>query len=197
MTKRGSNQFLLLFLRPGAKLGWTIGGAAALLALAALGAVKVAPALQESAWQQALGGEPARSWPWEATPPANPSPVPRLGLSAALNEETAPQVEIAPAATRPGKRIEPTRLELGDVAIGDRITVTTADGASRDYRVTGRKVVGDPHLAEGDSVAPAGGDVSPVTCWSRDLIAGTLRLIIEATGVDQPKQPHPSAEQKL
>ncbi|HZP10411.1 hypothetical protein [Methyloceanibacter sp.] len=197
MTKRGSSQFLLLFLRPSAKLGWKIGGAAALVALAAVAIAGFAPALQESAWQQALAGEPSQAWPWEATHPAKDSGVPRLGLSAAVNEETVPQVEIAPAPARTGKSVERSRLELGDVAIGDRITVTTADGASRDYRVTGRKVVGDPHLAEGDSTAPTGGEVSPVTCWSRDLIAGTLRLIIEATGVDQPRDTHPSAEQKL
>ena len=105
-------------------------------------------------------------------------------------------MEIAPSAPRQGKDARPSRLQLGDVAIGDRITVTTADGSSRDYRVTGRKVV-DPHLAEGDSVAPTGGEVSPVTCWPLDVVSGSLRLIIQATGVDQPKAPHPSAEQKL
>ncbi len=196
MTKRGSNQVLLLFLRPGTRLGWKIGGALGLFALAALGAAKLAPALHESAWRQALAGQPSQAWPWEAAQSTKQSAVPRLGLSAALNDEM-PQVEIAPAPPRLGKGVERSRLELGDVAIGDRITVTTADGASRDYRVTGRKVVGDPHLADGDSVAPTGGEVSPVTCWSRDLVAGTLRLIIEATGVDRPKEPAPSAEQKL
>ncbi len=197
MTKRGSNQLLLLFFRPRLRLGWKIGGTVGLIALASLGAAELAAALHERAWKQALADKPAQAWPWQAAQQAEPGAVLQLGLSAALNEETVPQVEIAPAAPRPGKRAEQSRLELGDVAIGDRITVTTADGASRDYRVTGRKVVGDPHLAEGDSVAPTGGEVSPVTCWSRDLLAGTLRLIIEATGVDQPKTPLPSAEQKL
>jgi hypothetical protein len=167
----------------------------ALIALTALGAAKFAPVLHESAWKRALAGEPSQAWPWEDAQTAKQAVVPSLGLSAAFND-TIPPVEIAPSAPRQGKDAKPSRFQLGDVAIGDRITVTTADGSSRDYRVTGRKVV-DPHLAEGDSVAPTGGEVSPVTCWPLDLVDGTLRLIIQATGVDQPKAPHPSAEQKL
>ena len=194
MTKRGSNQFLLLFLRPSVRLG--IGAITALVALALVAAAEFAPLLHQSAWKQALAGQSLqKAWPWEGTEPAKQSGVPRLGLSAALND-TIPQVEIAPSAPRQGKDARPSRLQLGDVAIGDRITVTAADGSSRDYRVTGRKVV-DPHLAEGDSVAPTGGEVSPVTCWPLDLVDGSLRLIIQATGVDRPKAPHPSAEQKL
>ncbi len=196
MTKRGSNQFLLLFLRPSVRLGLRIGAITALVALALVAVAQVAPMLRQSAWKQALAGEPLQSaWPWENTAPAKQSGVPRLGLSAALND-TVPQVEIAPSAPRQGNDAKPSRLQLGDVAIGDRITVTAADGSSRDYRVTGRKVV-DPHLAEDDSVAPTGGKVSPVTCWPLDAVAGSLRLIIQATGVDQPKAPHPSVEQKL
>jgi hypothetical protein len=196
MTKRGSSQFLLLFLRPGVRLGWRILGAAALIAVASLATAEFAPLLHQSAWKQALAGEPSqKAWPWEAAEPTKQSGVPILGLSAALND-TIPQVEIAPSAPRQGKDVKPSRLQLGDVAIGDRITVTASDGSSRDYRVTGRKVV-DPHLAEGDSVAPTGGEVSPVTCWPLDLVDGSLRLIIQATGVDRPKAPHPSAEQKL
>ena len=196
MTKRGSNQFLLLFLHPSVRLGLRIGGAATLIALASLATAEFAPLLHQSAWKQALAGEPLQKpWPWEAAEPGEQSGVPRLGLSAALND-TIPQVEIAPSAPRQGKDAKPSPLQLGDVAIGDRITVTAADGSSRDYRVTGRKVV-DPHLAEGDSVAPTGGEVSPVTCWPLDLVGGSLRLIIQATGVDRPKAPHPSAEQKL
>ena len=196
MTKRGSSQFLLLFLRPSVRLGCRIGGTAALIALTALGAAKFAPVLHESAWQRALVGEPSQAWPWEDTQASNHAAVSRLGLSAALNE-TIPQMEIAPATPRQGKDAKSSRLQLGDVAIGDRITVTASDGSSRDYRVTGRKVVGDPHLAEGDSVAPTGGEVSPITCWPLDVVDGTLRLIIQATGVDRPKAPHSSPEQKL
>ena len=195
MTKRGSSQFLLLFLRPRLRLGWRIGGAFALIAIGSL-AAKFAPALHESAWKHALAGEPSQAWPWENAQAINQTTVPRLGLSAAFNE-TIPQVEIAPTAPKQNKDSQSSRLELGDVAVGDRITVTTADGSSRDYRVTGRKVVGDPHLAEGDSVAPSGGKVSPAACWPLDAMAGSLRLIIQATGLDQPETPQPGAQQKL
>jgi sortase (surface protein transpeptidase) len=84
---------------------------------------------------------------------------------------------------------------LGDVAIGDRITVTAADGSSHVYRVTGRRVV-DPHLADTDP-GLTGGEVSAVTCWPLGpLVAGSLRLIIQATQVD-PARPAPMSEQKL
>jgi hypothetical protein len=196
MTKRGSSQFLLLFFHPSTQFGWKIGGAVALIALALSAGAGLIPVLTQSAWKHALADETSqRAWPWEGTSPVEQTAVSRLGLSAALND-AIPQVEIAPSAPQQGKDAHPSRLQLGDVAIGDRITVTAADGSSRDYRVTGRKVV-DPHLAEGDSVAPTGGEVSPVTCWPLDVVSGSLRLIIQATGVDQPKAPHPSAEQKL
>jgi sortase (surface protein transpeptidase) len=116
-------------------------------------------------------------------------------LSAALNEGS-PEVEITSSEPQHDRGDHLSRQQLGDVAIGDRITVTGADGSSRDYRVTGRKVV-DPHLAEGDSVAPTGGTVSTITCWPLDAVTNSLRLIIQATRVDQPKVPQRSAEQKL
>jgi hypothetical protein len=196
MTKRGSSQFLLLFLRPTMRVGLRIGGALALIALITLAGTGLAPVLHQSAWRHALASDPLpKAWPWQTNSPVAQTKVARLGLSAALNEGT-PEVEIAPSESRQDQNTRSPRRWLGDVAIGDRITVTGPDGASQDYRVTGRKVV-DPHLAEGDSVAPTGGRLSPVTCWPLDAVAGSLRLIIEATGVDQPKAPRPSVEQKL
>ncbi len=196
MTKRGSSQFLLLFLRPTMRFGLRIGGALALIALITLAGAGLAPVLHQSAWKRALASDPLpKAWPWEASSPVAQTEVARLGLSAALNEDT-PEMEIAPSESGHGRNAQSPRRQLGDVAIGDRITVTGADGSSQDYRVTGRKVV-DPHLAEGDGVAPTGGKLSPVTCWPLDVMAGSLRLIIQATGVDQPKAPRPSVEQKL
>jgi hypothetical protein len=178
------------------RFGWRIGGALALIAVIALGGTTLAPVLHQSAWTHALASDPLpKAWPWETASPVAQTEVARLGLSAALNEST-PEVEIAPSESQRGQNAQPPRRRLGDVAVGDRITVTGADGSSQDYRVTGRKVV-DPHLAEGDGVAPTGGKLSPVTCWPLDAVAGSLRLIIEATGVGQPKAPRPSVEQKL
>jgi hypothetical protein len=196
MAKRGSSQFLLLFLRPAVRLGSRIGGALALIALTAYAGAGLAPVLHQSAWKRALASDPLpKTWPWETSSPLAPTDVARLGLSAAVNEG-APEVEIAPSESSRSQNAQATRRQLGDVAVGDRITVTSADGSSQDYRVTGRKVL-DPHLAEGDSVGPTGGKLSPVTCWPLDAVAGSLRLIIEATGVDRPKAPRPSVEQKL
>ena len=92
-------------------------------------------------------------------------------------------------------RQEP-RARFSEVGIGDRITVTSVDGASRVYRVTGRGVV-DPHLAETDSATP---DIDPtlVTCLPLDpLLASSLRLVIQATRVEPPAPPEPRPEQKL
>jgi hypothetical protein len=77
------------------------------------------------------------------------------------------------------------------VGVGDRITVTAADGSSRVYRIAGRKVV-DPHLAETES-GPADDDDALVSC----LWAKSLRLVIQATKVDPPARENPRPEQKL
>ena len=66
-------------------------------------------------------------------------------------KETNPgQATVNPVA---GQDPHLPRTKLSEIGVGDHITVTTSDGASRDYRVTGRKVV-DPHLA--DQSGPAG-----------------------------------------
>ena len=89
-----------------------------------------------------------------------------------------------------------SRASLGDVGVGDRITVTSADGSSHVYRVTGRKVV-DPHLSESDA-RKYGADPTLVTCLPLDpLLASSLRLIIQATTIDPPAPPAPRPEQKL
>jgi hypothetical protein len=55
----------------------------------------------------------------------------------------------------------------------------------------------DPHLAETDP-GLTDGEVSPVTCWPLGpLVAGTLRLVIQATQVEQESAPSPETEQKL
>ncbi len=210
MPKRGSVRLLLLFFHPSARLGWRIAAAVALVALVFLaegsGSVQqpgartaLAQLLHQSAWRHALKDEPAQKpWPWEDALVREQSAVPRLGLSAAVLRDASGGADIAPAEPTqgPGAQAEPSRTQLGDVAIGDRITVTTADGLSRVYKVTGRKVV-DPRLAQSDSGAPADGEAAPITCWPLDVMADSLRLVIQATGADKPKPPAPSAEQKL
>ena len=148
MPKRGSVRLLLLFFHPSARLGWRIGAAVALVALAfmAEGSGSVQPGARsalsqlthQSAWRHALKDEPAQKiWPWEDTLARQRNAVPRLGLSAAVLREASGGANIAPAAPRqgPGAPAEPSRAQLGDVAIGDGIPVPTPDNLFRDYRV--------------------------------------------------------------
>ena len=210
MPPRGSAQFLLLFVRSRPRLGWTMGAMACALVLAGLLQVSgefplltrigIAHLLHQSTWQQALVGMPEASpWPWDGSPAATTADVPQLGLSASVTNETntdhagglALDPQHGPDADR-----HASRTKLGEVGVGDRITVTAADGASRDYRVTGRKIF-DPHLAETDS-APLDADATPVTCLPLDpLVANSLRLVIQATALDPPTSPEPGPEQKL
>jgi hypothetical protein len=208
MPKRGSVQFLLLSLRSRAKLGLKVGAAATLALM--LGAVQggedfrlmertgLAKELRQSAWKQALAGQSQQTpWPWQDEAFVAATNVPRLGLSAAiLKGDATPSLSSdpkAPSGIRDGK----PGTELSDLELGDRITVTSANGSSRTYRVTGRRVV-DPHLAETDEPDLAGGQVTSVTCWPLgQLVAGTLRLVIQATAVDQDGVPQSDTEQKL
>ncbi len=210
MPSRGSAQFLLLLVRSRPRLGWTMRAIACALVLAGLLQASsefplltrtgIAHLFHQSVWQHALAGTPEGSpWPWDGTPTATAADVPQLGLSASAIKETnsdpAGGLALDPQHDQDAGRHAP-RTKLSEVGIGDHITVTTADGASRDYRVTGRKIV-DPHLAEADS-APFSADTALVTCLPLDpLVANSLRLVIQATPVDPPASPEPGTEQKL
>jgi sortase A len=209
MSKRGSTQLLLLFFRSCARHKWGIGAATAFLVL--IGAIQtsgefhlmaktgLAQLLRQSAWEEALSNQAEpKPWPWEDTTLVPSAKVPRLGLSAAILTGTSSGavVQPMPRGQRADLKSDKTGAELGDVAIGDSLTVIGADGSSHVYRVTGRRVV-DPHLAETEQT-PIDGEVALVTCWPLDpCIAGSLRLVIRATEVDPPVAPKPSAEQKL
>jgi sortase A len=211
MSRRGSAQLLLLFFRPRSRLGWTLGAIAGVLVVAGLlqaggdfpllTRTGLAQVLRQSAWQHALAGLPEPApWPWAATPPATTAKVPRLGLSASVVKEGSPSKDegaaIEPPQPASGEDPRAPRTKLSEVGVGDRITVTTADGSSRVYRVTGRRVV-DPHLAETDS-GPSDADTTLVTCLPLDpLLASTLRLVIQATKDDLPAPSEPRPEQKL
>jgi sortase A len=200
-------QFLLLSSR--AKIGWGIAAGAGLLLLVGLVQAGtgspftvragLAEALHQSAWQHALAGQAEpKPWPWEDGASLPYTQVPQLGLSATVVKGTGDQ-HLSPLP-RPGgtsgRDVHKARAELGDVAIGDRITVTAADGSSHVYKVTGRRVV-DPHLAEAEA-APPESDVSLLTCAPLESLAGSLRLIIQATEAAPPTpEPAPAAEQKL
>jgi len=210
MPARGSAQLLLLVFSSRRRLGWTMGATAGVLVVAGLiqagGAFPLmtrtglAQMLHQSVWQHALAGLPeAPPWPWASASPATIAEVPRLGLSASVIKETSPGNEggsvMDPQPASSEDKHAP-RTKLSEIGVGDRITVTTQDGASRDYRITGRKVV-DPHLAETDT-GPSDADATLVTCMPLDpLLASSLSLVIQATKSDPPVSPDPGSEQKL
>jgi hypothetical protein len=203
MPSRGSAQFLLLLLRSRRSLGWMMGALACALIVAILlqaggefpllSRTGLAQLLRQSAWEHALAGLPAaQPLPWadSATVAAE---VPLLGLSASVIKDTNPgQATANPVAGQDQHR---PRTKLSEIGVGDHITVTTSDGASRDYRVTGRKVV-DPHLA--DQSGPADLDATLVACLPLDpVLASSLSLVIQATKVDPPTEVELDPEQKL
>lgn len=210
MSKRGSMQLLLLFFRSRARLGWGIGAVAGLLVLIAalqvggefpfMARTGLAQVLRQSAWEQALAGLPAQApLPWEDASQGTNANVPRLGLSAAVAQDGSPVKDERSSSQQPepaGGDAQESQTKLSDVEVGDKITVTGADGSSRVYKVTGRRVV-DPHLEETED-GPGDADIALVTCSPLDpFMASSLRLIIQAIKIDPPAAPEPSAEQKL
>jgi sortase A len=199
MPLRGSLQLLLLFLARGKRRG--IAGAIAGVVAAGLflgGPTELTQALRERAWDRALAESPAQSsWPWtEASVPAK-AKVQRLGLSAAVvkdGEGRATQALYAPRRQHAGASQRSDEM-LSELAVGDHITVTSASGDSRSYRVAGPSVV-DPHLAQDDPRA-ASGDTAADSCAPHDKwLASSLRLVIQAITADPPA-PEPDREQKL
>ena len=204
MPKRGSVQLLLLSFRSRASLG--LGALAAVFIVApgwffhsqddfpVLTKTGLAQVIREAAWEHALAGSPDEPWPWENASQSTTAKVSQLGLSAAVfgGARSSKDEGLSLESPRPGKRhtAHASRPKLSGVEVGDRITVTTADGSSRSYKVTGSRVV-DPHLAESEP-KPGDADMALVTCSTLDpLLANSLRLIIEAIKTD------PQAEQKL
>ena len=215
MPERGPAQLLLLFSRRRARPGWRLGLAVAFIALLGLvpgeegvlhkAKTGLTQSFRQAAWKHALAGEPEQKpWPWDDTLPAANSVVPRLGLSAAvLYDVSGQRSERAPLSGPVGSsrtqvvldRRDP-HLDLGDVAIGDRITVTTADGRTQAYQVTGRQLV-DGEGSAADASPAAGASVPRDTCPPpNSVVAGVLRIIIEAVHLDRAK-PATSDEQKL
>src|SRR5262245_29166747 len=202
MPLRGSAQLLLLFLLAREKRRWIAGaiaGGALAPGLFLSGPAELAQVLRERAWDRALAESPASSaWPWtEASVPAK-AKVQRLGLSAAMVKEAPGRT--FPAIYAPRKRdaarVSPPSDEmLSELAVGDHITVTSASGDSRSYRVAGPSVV-DPHLAQEDPRA-ASDDAATDSCAALDpWLARSLRLVIQAITADPPA-PEPGQEQKL
>jgi hypothetical protein len=158
----------------------------------------LAQALRQSAWHHALAGLPEQTvWPWtDASDTAAPE-LQQLGLSAAVAKDSLAESSLEAEPT-PVERARSSRKELSQVSVGDRITITAANESSRVYRVTGRRVV-DPHLAEDESARkPLDTDATLVSCLPLDpALANTLRLVIEATRLEQQPSPAHGPQQRL
>ena len=198
MPKRGSVQLLLHFLRLQTR-GWRIGLGVALIAVLGLlpgeGGLHLAQSLRQTAWKHALAGEPdSKPWPWDHPSRALYSVVPRLGLSAAVRYDVGSERSEPSGASRASiaQNGRDPHLALSGVAIGDRITVTTADGSTRPYRVTGREVI-DPQASKTQIFEPGAG-----SCARLDSsLSGVLHLIIEAIQGDLPQNAPTKDQQKL
>jgi hypothetical protein len=203
MPLRGSAQLLLLFLHHAReKRRWVAGaiaGGAVAVGLFAGGPAELTQAMRERAWDRALAESPASSaWPWtEASVPAT-AKVQTLGLSAAMvkdDEGRATSALYAPRRQHATAASPRSDEMLSELAVGDHITVTSASGDSRSYRVAGPSVV-DPHLAQDDPRA-ASDDAATDSCAALDpWLARSLRLVIQAITADPPA-PEPGQEQKL
>ena len=202
MPERGPAQLLLLFFPPRPRLGWRLGLAAASIALLGLlpgeesvyhhAKAGIAQSLRQAAWKRAVANEPeARSWPWSATARASYSKVPRLGLSAAvLHEKTGKRGGPEPSSAERGLVIlggHDPHLDV-DLAVGDRLTVTRADGTREDYRVIGPELFED---RDGANEETDGAD--PHLPSFGTSLGRALRLKLEAEHIDMPK----SSEHKL
>ena len=196
MPKRGSVHLLLHFLRLETR-GWRIGLGLALILglLPGEGSLYLAQSLRQAAWKHALAGEPdSKPWPWDHPSRALYSVVPRLGLSAAVRYDVGSERSEPSGASRASiaQNGRDPHLALNGVAIGDRITVTTADGSTRPYRVTGRQVI-DPQASKTQIFEPGAG-----SCARLDSsLSGVLHLIIEAIQGDLPQNAPTKDQQKL
>ena len=133
--------------------------------------------------------------PWESAAQVTPE-VRRLGVSATLlsaqDGETAKPAVLPDVKSKVAKK-SAQDLELGDVAIGDTVTVTTADGLSQVYMVTGRETGA---ANQGAEMTTADAKPHSEACVPLDSVAGSLRLILETIHAGKTP-PAPSIEQRL
>jgi sortase A len=153
----------------------------------------LAQVLLERAWDRTLAGEAeAKAWPWADAWPVAIVEAPRLGARAVVLSEAGGEAMAfapmhlaqTPAPGEPGVAVLAAHRDthfrfLQDLAAGDGIRVTTADGAVRTFRVAGGEIV----RADRSGIAP---DLGPprlalVTCWPFDAkFRGDLRYVLWA-----------------
>jgi hypothetical protein len=212
MPIRGSVQLLLLFFRAFATRRYlTATGLCTALLVSSLGAGlaiwgkgTVGGIMADGAWKHAIASEPAsEGLPWPAESEEGRT-VKRLGMSAVALDEFDSTANFTPALASFGREVEPAIItahghrqpELGDVAIGDHITIVAPDGQALVYRVIGTRTV-DRRQAKQikPSLGPA---ISLVTrAPAAGLPEADSRLVIDAIAIELPAPVPNSTEQKL
>ncbi len=140
-------------------------------------------------------GQPVKPWAWADTWPVARIDVARIGASAIVLAGSSGQalafgpghVELTPDAGERGVAVYAAHRDthfafLRDVAVGDDIVVTRADGRTFHYRADATAVVrfdatGIDPLADGYHLVLS-------TCWPFDAMTpGPLRYVLRATMV--------------
>jgi sortase A len=160
----------------------------------------LAHALLERAWRATVAsGRPVKPWSWADTWPVARLSFPRLRRSAVVLAEAGGEalafapahVGVSPPPGEPGTAVVAGHRDthfrfIRELAPGDEIEVTRADGTARAFRVTHSAIV---HAAA-SGIEPDGGParLALVTCWPFDTVRpGPLRYVVFADA--QPGRP--------
>lgn len=157
----------------------------------------VAQILLAEAWDRALAGETApKPWAWADTWPVARLEVPRLHAGAiVLHSASGQALAFGPGHMsetalpgEPGLSVIAAHRDthfrfLRDIEPGDDIRVTTADGVTHVFEVTGTRIVRAD--ASGLDANGPGHRLALVTCYPFDALAvgGPLRFVVLAEEV--------------
>jgi sortase A len=153
----------------------------------------LAQMLLERAWSQTLEtGRPVKAWSWADTHPVAKISFPRLGRSEIVLEDAGGEALAFGPAHVAGSPLPGARgtsvigghrdthfVFLKDLRVDDEIDVSTIDGGSVRYRVTGTVIV-HPQ-ASGISTGGTARGLALVTCYPFDAIGHSpLRYVVFA-----------------
>ena len=164
----------------------------------------LAQVLLRRAWA-ATGDRPVRPWPWARTWPVARLEVPSLGIDEiVLAGDEGAALAFAPGHVdgtaepgQPGNVVVAGHRDtvfafLGDLTVGDELSLEAADGRIVRYAVTGTAVV-----HETDSAVLDPSDASTltlVTCYPLDGVrpGGPFRYVVRAATTDRALEPSPA-----
>ena len=157
----------------------------------------VAQVMLNEAWRRTLSGtSQAKPWPWADTWPVARLRVPKHGIDQIVLAGTSGRtiafgpghLDGTPLPGASGNSIigghrDTSLAFLEHVAVGDRLTIDSADGARVSYRVTGHRVFDARHPWPSPDVAEK--RLTLVTCYPFDAVVpgGPLRYLVFAEAV--------------